>query len=108
MGKIGNEAMAIQAHLRKAGFVSELYAEKVHPRMARLARPLWRYAEVSSPDTVCPPMPNTPCCARSVSTERFTLPYQRPTMQPMPRLSRTTFALSLKPMPGVRSQPGAT
>jgi len=50
---IGNEAMAIQAHLRRAGFVSELYAEKVHPRMARLARPLWRYAEVSSPDTVC-------------------------------------------------------
>lgn len=50
---IGNEAMAIQAHLRRAGFVSELYAEKVHPRMARLARPIWRYPEVSSPRTVC-------------------------------------------------------
>jgi glycosyltransferase involved in cell wall biosynthesis len=50
---IGNEALAIQAHLRRAGFASEIYAEKVHPRMARLARPLWRYPEVSSPSTVC-------------------------------------------------------
>lgn len=50
---IGNEALAIQAHLRGAGFSSELFAEKVHPRMARLARPLWRYREVSSPRTVC-------------------------------------------------------
>ena len=50
---IGNEALAIQAHLRRAGFDSEIYAEKVHPRMARLARPLWRYPEVSSPRTVC-------------------------------------------------------
>jgi glycosyltransferase involved in cell wall biosynthesis len=50
---ISNEALAIQAHLRRAGFRSDIFAEKVHPRMAHLARPLWEYAEVSSPQTVC-------------------------------------------------------
>jgi len=50
---IGNEALEIQRHLRRAGHVSEIFAEKVHPRMAPLARPLWEYAAVSSPDTVC-------------------------------------------------------
>ena len=50
---IGNEALAIQGHLRGAGFQSDIFAERVHPRMAHLARPLWEYAEVSSPDTVC-------------------------------------------------------
>jgi glycosyltransferase involved in cell wall biosynthesis len=50
---IGNEALAIRAHLREAGYDSEIFAEQVHPRMARLARPLWRYREVSSPRTVC-------------------------------------------------------
>jgi glycosyltransferase involved in cell wall biosynthesis len=50
---IGNEALTIQGHLRRAGFESEIFAEKVHPRMAHLARPLWRYPEVSSPETVC-------------------------------------------------------
>ena len=50
---IGNEALAIQAHLRRAGFESDIFAERVHPRMARLARPLWEYRDVSSPDTVC-------------------------------------------------------
>ena len=50
---IGNEALAIQAHLRAAGFESDIFAEGVHPRMAHLARPLWEYADVSSPDTVC-------------------------------------------------------
>jgi glycosyltransferase involved in cell wall biosynthesis len=50
---IGNEALAIQAQLRRAGYASEIFAEQVHPRMARLARPLWRYREVSSPRTVC-------------------------------------------------------
>jgi glycosyltransferase involved in cell wall biosynthesis len=50
---IGNEALAIQAQLRGAGYASEIFAEQVHPRMARLARPLWRYREVSSPRTVC-------------------------------------------------------
>jgi L-malate glycosyltransferase len=50
---IGNEALAIQAHLRRAGFESDIFAERVHPRMAHLARPLWQYGEVSSPDTVC-------------------------------------------------------
>jgi hypothetical protein len=50
---IGNEALAIQKHLRAAGFESDIFAESVHPRMAHLARPLWEYAEVSSPETVC-------------------------------------------------------
>jgi glycosyltransferase involved in cell wall biosynthesis len=50
---IGNEALAIQGHLRRAGFESEIFAESVHPRMAARARPLWEYNEVSAPDTVC-------------------------------------------------------
>jgi glycosyltransferase involved in cell wall biosynthesis len=50
---ISNEALAIQAHLRAAGYASDVFAEKVHPRMAHLARPLWEYREVSSPQTVC-------------------------------------------------------
>ena len=50
---IGNEALAIQRHLRRAGFESDIFAEHVHPRMAEQARPLWQYAEVSSADTVC-------------------------------------------------------
>jgi len=50
---IGNEALAIQGHLRGMGFDSEIYAERVHPRVAHLARPLWRYAEVSAKQTLC-------------------------------------------------------
>jgi glycosyltransferase involved in cell wall biosynthesis len=50
---IGNEALAIQRHLRAAGYESDIFAEGVHPRMAHLARPLWEYASVSSPETVC-------------------------------------------------------
>lgn len=50
---IGNEALAIQAHLRRAGFASDIFAEHVHPRMAHLARPLWHYPQVSSQQTVC-------------------------------------------------------
>jgi L-malate glycosyltransferase len=50
---IGNEALAIQKHLRAAGFESDIFAERVHPRMASLVRPLWEYASVSAPETVC-------------------------------------------------------
>jgi len=50
---IGNEAIAIQKLLRAAGFESDIFAEGVHPRMAHLARPLWQYAQASSPETVC-------------------------------------------------------
>ena len=50
---IGNESLAIQRHLRAQGFLSDIFAEKVHPRMAHLARPLWEYEQVSSPQTVC-------------------------------------------------------
>jgi L-malate glycosyltransferase len=50
---IGNEALAIQRQLRSGGHESEIFAELVHPRVAHLARPLWQYQEVSSPETVC-------------------------------------------------------
>jgi glycosyltransferase involved in cell wall biosynthesis len=50
---IGNEALAIQRHLRAAGYESDIFAEGVHPRVAGLARPLWEYGRVSGPDTVC-------------------------------------------------------
>jgi glycosyltransferase involved in cell wall biosynthesis len=50
---IGNEALAIRDRLRHAGFESEIFAEHVQPRMVGSCRPLWRYREVSSPDTVC-------------------------------------------------------
>jgi L-malate glycosyltransferase len=50
---ISNEALAIQAHLRRAGYDSDIFAEGVHPRMAHLARPLWQYPDVSSRETVC-------------------------------------------------------
>jgi L-malate glycosyltransferase len=50
---VSNDALGIQAHLRAAGFDSEIFAEHAHPRLARRCRRLWEYAEVSSPDTVC-------------------------------------------------------
>jgi L-malate glycosyltransferase len=50
---IGNEALAIQKQLKAAGFRSDIFAEKVHPRVAHLARPLHEYPEVSSRETVC-------------------------------------------------------
>jgi glycosyltransferase involved in cell wall biosynthesis len=50
---ISNEALAIQGHLRAAGYESEIFAEKVHPRMAHLARPLWEYRREGSLGTVC-------------------------------------------------------
>ena len=50
---IGNESLAIQKHLRARGFESDIFAEKVQPRMAHLARPLFEYQQVSSAETVC-------------------------------------------------------
>jgi len=50
---IGNEAQAIQKHLRAAGFESDIFAERVEPRMAHLSRPLFQYETASSPETVC-------------------------------------------------------
>ncbi len=50
---IGNETLAIQRHLRALGYESDIFAEGVHPRVGRLARPLWEYRQVSSPETVC-------------------------------------------------------
>lgn len=50
---ISNEALAIRRHLQAAGYRSDIFAEKVHPRMAHLARPLWEYRDESGRDTVC-------------------------------------------------------
>ena len=50
---VSNDALALQAYLREAGFVSEIFAEHAHPRMARQCRRLWEYATVSGPDTLC-------------------------------------------------------
>src|SRR5262245_41737943 len=49
---ISNQALAPQAPLRPAGYESELFAEKVHPKIATRARPLWRYPS-PSPRDVC-------------------------------------------------------
>lgn len=50
---VSNDALAIQAHLRAAGFESDIFAEHTHSRLARRCRRLWEYREVSSADTVC-------------------------------------------------------
>lgn len=49
---IGNEALRIQQILRDEGFDSEIFAESVHPEMAGLAKKLWDYQSVSSPDNL--------------------------------------------------------
>jgi glycosyltransferase involved in cell wall biosynthesis len=49
---IGNEALRIQQILRSRGFDSEIFAESVHPETAGMARKLWDYRNVSSPDNV--------------------------------------------------------
>src|SRR5438105_4545708 len=50
---VSNDALAIQALLRAAGYESDIFAEHAHPRMSHHCRRLWEYAEVSTPDTVC-------------------------------------------------------
>jgi glycosyltransferase involved in cell wall biosynthesis len=50
---VSNEALVIRAHLRRAGFESDIFAEHTHPRMVGEARPLSDYPRVSGPDTVC-------------------------------------------------------
>ncbi len=50
---IGNEALAIRKHLRARGVESEIFAEKVHPKMAGLAHPLSEYDEAARGDTLC-------------------------------------------------------
>lgn len=50
---IGNEALAIRKHLRGRGIESEIFAEKVHPKMAGLAHPLSEYARAAAGDTLC-------------------------------------------------------
>lgn len=50
---IGNEALAIRKHLLARGFDSEIFAEKVHPKMAGLAHPLSEYEQAAVGDTLC-------------------------------------------------------
>jgi len=50
---VSNDALAIQGHLRGAGFDSDIFAEHAHPRMAHRCRRLWEYGAVSSAETVC-------------------------------------------------------
>lgn len=50
---IGNEALAIQGHLQRRGFASDIFAEKVHARMAGLARPLSEYEESARAGALC-------------------------------------------------------
>jgi hypothetical protein len=50
---IGNESLAIRDYLKKRGYESEIFAEKVHPKMAALAHPLSEYAAASGDDSVC-------------------------------------------------------
>ena len=50
---VSDDALAIQAYLRAAGFESDIFAEHAHPRMASRCRRLWEYGAVSSAETVC-------------------------------------------------------
>jgi L-malate glycosyltransferase len=50
---VSNHALAIQAALRGAGYVSDIFVEHVHPRMTQFVRPYWEYPQVSSAETVC-------------------------------------------------------
>lgn len=50
---IGNEALAIRDQLRRRGYVSEIFAEKVHPKMASLARPLSEYEAAAGEGSLC-------------------------------------------------------
>ncbi|HRB11789.1 MAG TPA: glycosyltransferase family 4 protein [Vicinamibacteria bacterium] len=50
---IGNEALAIRGHLKSRGYESDIFAEKVHPQMAGLARPLSEYEGAAGADTLC-------------------------------------------------------
>lgn len=49
---IGNEALAIRKHLRARGFESEIFAEKVDPKMAGLAHPLSEYERAAVSETL--------------------------------------------------------
>lgn len=50
---IGNEALAIQDHLRRRGHRSEIFAEKAQARMAHHALPLSDYEKTVDAETLC-------------------------------------------------------
>lgn len=50
---IGNLSLAIKDHLRRRGFDSEIFAEKIHPTMAGFARPLSEYDAAARGSALC-------------------------------------------------------
>jgi glycosyltransferase involved in cell wall biosynthesis len=51
---VGHHALAIRGALRRAGFASEIYADRADGRLVDEARPSWHFAdEASSADGVC-------------------------------------------------------
>jgi glycosyltransferase involved in cell wall biosynthesis len=50
---IGNHVLALRALLRRAGFVSEVFAQAVHERLRAEARDWREYAAVDAPGNVC-------------------------------------------------------
>lgn len=49
---IGDYTLEMQRVLRKNGYESEIFAEVVHPRMAKLVRPIHEYEDSESDDTL--------------------------------------------------------
>ena len=50
---IGNETLAIQKELRRRGYRSEIFAEKVQARMAHQAFPLSEFDQAADQETLC-------------------------------------------------------
>ena len=50
---IGNETLAIQTELRRRGYRSEIFAEKVQARMAHQAFPLSEFDQAADQETLC-------------------------------------------------------
>jgi glycosyltransferase involved in cell wall biosynthesis len=50
---ISNEALVARAHLRKAGFHSEIFTHECEPRLRHEVRPLAAYEPEAGPETVC-------------------------------------------------------
>jgi glycosyltransferase involved in cell wall biosynthesis len=50
---VGNEALAVRGHLRAAGFASDIFTDRVDPRLVPEARPLREWDGDDGPDTAC-------------------------------------------------------
>jgi glycosyltransferase involved in cell wall biosynthesis len=49
---IGNDVLEIQKVLKDWGHESEIYAQNVHSKLSGIARPIWEYKEVGSPNNI--------------------------------------------------------